>query len=287
MPMLSTLNFRGAMLGALASLLFLTQASGQESLARDPLALVKRFVDPSPIADLTPYIGKEAEQANSLRSAITAAAMKANGAELIKNDGQWAVVAVEVAQQPGGDIVDLYFHLFAQPGWKIMAIRGTPTPPWGQRAISRALGGAPLSGSDRDLKAFFEAKRARLDELRDRAKPVLKGPVQTTDLARKKPEALRRVAGASPAEIDRIVALLREIDVTVASSEAIDVPHAAEDLAHAQPNPNLLDLHMWGYADNSVGFFWTSDPALLPRMSPSSYIVIQDLGGGWYLYRTT
>ena len=88
--MLSTLNLRGAMLGAFAGLLFLSQATGQQSFAGDPLALVKRFVDPAPIADLAPYIGKEAEQVNRLRSAITAAAIKANGAELIRSDGQWA-----------------------------------------------------------------------------------------------------------------------------------------------------------------------------------------------------
>lgn len=285
--MLSTLNLRGAMLGALASLLFLTQAIGQESFAGDPLALVKRFVDPAPIADLTPYIGKEGEQANRLRSAITAGAMKANGAELIKAGGGWAVVAVEAVQQSQGNVGDLYFHLFAQPGWKIMAIRATPTPPWGQEAMSKRLGGRPVSGSDRDLKAFFEASRARLDELRDRAKPFLRGAVQATDLAERKPEALRRVAGASPADIDRMVALLRDIGAGAVSSEPIDVPYPAEDIAHAQPNPNFFDIHLWGIVDNYVGFFWTSDPGQLPDMSPSNYIVIRNLGGGWYLYRTT
>jgi hypothetical protein len=285
--MLSTLNLRGAMLGALASLLFLTRALGQESFAGDPLALVKRFVDPAPIADLTPYIGKESEQANRLRSAITARAMKANGAELIKAGGGWAVVAVEAVQQSQGNVVDLYFHLFAQPGWKIMAIRATPTPPWGQTAMSKLLGGRPISGSDRDLKAFFEASRARLDELRDRAKPFLRGAVQAMDLAERKPEALRRVAGASPADIDRMMALLREIGASAVSSEPIDVPYAAEDIAHAQPNPNFFDLHLWGIVDNYVGLFWTSDRGQLPDMSPSNYIVIRDLGGSWYLYRTT
>jgi hypothetical protein len=285
--MLSALNLKGVLLGALASLLFVTQATGQESFAGDPVALVKRFVDPEPIADLVPYIGKEAEQASRLRSAITAAAMKANGAELIKAGGGWAVVAVETVQPSEGNVVDLYFHLFAQPGWKIMAIRATPTPPWGQEAMSKLLGGRPVSGSDRDLKAFFEASRARLDELRDRAKPFLRGAVQAMDLAERKPEAVRRVAGASPAEIDRMVALLREIGAGAVSSEAIDVPYAAEDIAHAQPNPSFFDLHLWGVVDNYVGFFWTSDPAKLPSMSPSNYIVIRDLGGGWYLYRTT
>ena len=143
------------------------------------------------------------------------------------------------------------------------------------------------SGSDRDLKAYFEASRARLDELRDRTRPFLRGPVQSTQLAEKKPEALLRLEGASPAEIDRIAALLRETGVSMASSEPIDVPDPYEDISRAGPNPNFLDLHLWGFGDNSVGFFWTSDPALLPRMSPSNYIVIRPLGGGWYLYRTT
>jgi hypothetical protein len=285
--MVSTLNLRRAMLAALASLLFVTQAAGQESSAGDPVALVKRFVDPAPIADLTPYIGKEAEQVNRLRSAIMAAALKANSAELVRSDGQWAVVAVETVQQSQGNVVDLYFHLFAQPAWRIMAIRATPTPPWGQAAMSKLLGGRPRSGSDRDLKAFLEASRARLDELRDRAKPFLRGAVQAMDLAERKPEALRRLAGASAADIDRMVALLREIGAGAVSSEPIDMPYAAEDIAHAQPNPNFFDLHLWGIVDNYVGFFWASDPKKRPSMSPSNYIVIRDLGGGWYLYRTT
>jgi hypothetical protein len=123
--------FRRVMLGVLAGLLVIAHATAQESSARDPLALVKRFVDPAPITDLTPYLGTEAEQVNRIRSFITSGAMKALSADLVASDKQWAVVAVETVQRQG-NVIDLYFHLFAQPDWRVMAIRGTPTPAWGR-----------------------------------------------------------------------------------------------------------------------------------------------------------
>ncbi len=52
--MLSTLNLRGALLGALASLLLTAPALGQETFAGDPLSLVRRLVDPAPIDDPHP-----------------------------------------------------------------------------------------------------------------------------------------------------------------------------------------------------------------------------------------
>ena len=39
--------------------------------------------------------------------------------------------------------------------------------------------------------------------------------------------------------------------------------------------------------DNSVGYLYCKNPDDVPLMSDNGYIMIRDLGNGWYLYKTT
>lgn len=42
-----------------------------------------------------------------------------------------------------------------------------------------------------------------------------------------------------------------------------------------------------GILDNMVGFFYEPDRTKVPKMSKSGFIMIRELGNGWYLYKTT
>lgn len=49
----------------------------------------------------------------------------------------------------------------------------------------------------------------------------------------------------------------------------------------------IIDFSIGGMIDNSVGYFYCKDKNDLPEMSDNRYIMIKDLGDGWYLYKTT
>ena len=310
--MFSAPNLKGAILGALTSLLFLAQPMAQESFARDPLALVQRVVDPAPIADLAAYQGKDADLSD-LRAQIEKALIKANSIGLIEAKRSNAMIAVEFAHEMGvSRFSDYYFHLSAEPNWKVVASGRPPMPPWGperqrlgdgseeelrtwlmsQGASAEQIAEglelrktAPLYGPDREVMAFFEQNRARLNELRDKAMPLLKGAVETKDLIGKKPEATDRLAGATPDEVDRIATLLKETSAFWMGNALFDQQYA-EEVSRKHPDWRYFHVAMWSFPGGALGFFWKSGNAELPSLSPNGYLIIRSLSGGWYLYRT-
>lgn len=42
-----------------------------------------------------------------------------------------------------------------------------------------------------------------------------------------------------------------------------------------------------GVLDNTVGYLYQPDPALVPKISAGYFILVKPLGNGWYLYKTT
>lgn len=49
----------------------------------------------------------------------------------------------------------------------------------------------------------------------------------------------------------------------------------------------ILDFRIGGIIDNTVGYFYTNDKNSLPEMSSREYIMIREIGEGWYIYKTT
>jgi len=50
---------------------------------------------------------------------------------------------------------------------------------------------------------------------------------------------------------------------------------------------DIIDFSIGGMIDNSVGYFYRKDKNKLPAMSDNRYIMIKNLGDGWYLYKMT
>lgn len=50
---------------------------------------------------------------------------------------------------------------------------------------------------------------------------------------------------------------------------------------------NCIDFIIGGIGDNLVGYIYVLDKKDLPKMDPSSIILIKEIGNGWYLYKTT
>lgn len=48
-----------------------------------------------------------------------------------------------------------------------------------------------------------------------------------------------------------------------------------------------IDLNLGGILDNAVGFLFVPANVTPPRMNPENFILLDPLGDGWYLYKTT
>lgn len=52
-------------------------------------------------------------------------------------------------------------------------------------------------------------------------------------------------------------------------------------------SPENLNFNIGGMIDNTVGYLYVNDLKNLPKMSPDLFIMIREIGNGWYLYKTT
>lgn len=50
---------------------------------------------------------------------------------------------------------------------------------------------------------------------------------------------------------------------------------------------NCINFLIGGILNNSVGYIYVEDKKELPEMNPSRIIMIQEVGNGWYIYKTT
>lgn len=50
---------------------------------------------------------------------------------------------------------------------------------------------------------------------------------------------------------------------------------------------NCINFLIGGMVDNSVGYLYVKDKKELPEMSPERVIMIQEIGDGWFIYKTT
>jgi hypothetical protein len=54
-----------------------------------------------------------------------------------------------------------------------------------------------------------------------------------------------------------------------------------------ESNPDNLNFFIGGILDNTVGFLYIRNKKNIPMMDPSHFIMVKEIGNGWYLYKTT
>lgn len=214
--------------------------------------------------------------------------------ELLDQNDKTAVVAVTLSDSTGTSL-DTYMHFAKDSIWKVsgfraLAMTGLTGEIYQQlSALSpKQVDSVLLSGhtkkrdirlfksrdeyqfmlgntkltlsSDKDLMAHFNKNRVLFEKLKNEliAKGIYKSPVGT-----------REMKG-----IDSIKTGLRNLFID-----------------SVKPNPDelqgSLDFMIGGILDNTVGYLYIKDKNNVPAMSPSQYIMVRSLGGGWYLYKTT
>jgi len=165
---------------------------------------------------------------------------------------------------------DFYMYMADDDGWKLEAIRTlaqtgmlrtmvylNQTNPMARAAASTInMANVELTlKTDQELRDWFGQHKAQM-------------------------EALRAAFVKMPAEIV----------VRAESTEADEAPikKLLVELALSLAETKDDDLHfvIGGITDNSVGFLY-SEKRTPPEISASEYIWVEDLGDGWYLFRTT
>jgi hypothetical protein len=186
-----------------------------------------------------------------------------------------AVYAVQVAID--GRVQDIYAYVVKEDaGWRLAAIRALWLPPMYYMLLDTLANAPTLPDSDAAelenmrltvstdsaLKAFFHAHR-----------PVLDSIAETfgRDTTR-----LLRAARPGPAAS------------TSPRSAAIQLGELHFGGARRDPGaPGCVLLAIGGMLDNEVGFMHCPDGAGPPAISIASFILVEVVAPGWYLYKTT
>jgi len=213
---------------------------------------------------------------------------------LQQNDAK-AVVAMNVRDSSGRSI-DTYLHFRKDSIWKLAAFRSlamtglvaqakeqleqlTPAQvdslvAQGNRsgnkkeALIRSyedyvflLGNTRLIlESDENLIRYFRNHQAAFEELRSAAQ--------------------KEAAQRPPSERTRQLLATRKADYRKLLLSSVSI--GSLDFGE-----KCVDFSIGGMVDNTVGFLYVTDPRYLPEINPARIIMIREIGGGWYLYKTT
>lgn len=166
-------------------------------------------------------------------------------------------------------ITDVYFYLQNDNGWKVSAVRllaltgiieqaylGLKAKPSLTEEEKSLFENFKLTlAPDKELKTWFSGNRMLLDKLCALLRAKSNGAFYVNRDDKKFPEAAE---------------LLRKLNLSTARMEA---------------NGNV-EIIIGGVTDNTVGFIY-SPSKNSPKISPSSYIWVEEVAANWYLFRTT
>jgi hypothetical protein len=194
---------------------------------------------------------------------------------LVEERDDYAVYTVETEQ--GDRVVDWYAHLRKESGgWRLTALRTLWLPPLFFILLdSLEAAPKPLSdtfqvelenmhltvSSDSTLKTKFVDLRPSLEKIADRFDR----------------ESVRSVR-AAPYGLDAPTPELRDLARALAAIRFSRVYGRA---------PGCVFVEIGGMIDNAVGFLRCAPDGEPPRMTPEEFILVEPLGDGWYLYKTT
>jgi hypothetical protein len=202
-------------------------------------------------------------------------------------------------------IVDLYFYLKFDEGWKIRFLRAMAQTGFTE-AINAALKSKSVLtadeketlantelvlASDKSLTEWFQKNRLALDKLSTLAaletkkKPVKPIPLpkvkngkgvaggadetDTSDAEKDEPRTIETVTQNTP-KFPKTAAALKSLHLT----------------ALATKSGGNIEITIGGITDNSVGFVY-SPSGTPPTIDGWRYIWVEMVAPGWYLYRTT
>lgn len=258
---------------------------------------------------------KQLLQSDEARKLLSGEAAKWNDAwfgqifnkpdKIVSIEKNYSVARIQAVEK-NSRVVDLYFYLKFDDGWKVRSIRAMAQTGFleaintglkSKTALTaeekEALANTELVlSSDQLLAQWFQKNRAALDKLAAQAiLETKKNPVKEMPPQRKIKnrvavnEVAKSVAtGVSdedePRTIDYINQNTKQFPKT---ADLLKTLHLSG--LETKSNGNL-EITIGGMTDNSVGFVY-SPAGTPPAIDGWRYIWVEKVAAGWYLYRTT
>ncbi len=167
-------------------------------------------------------------------------------------------------------VTDVYFYLQFDGGWRVGAVRLLSLTGIIEQVY---LGLKAKSALTEEEKGIFENSKLTLSadkELKTWFLQNRKALAELYTLLQTKGKNAALYLNRDDKKFPEAAQLLRTLNLSSAS---------------IQPNGNI-EIVIGGITDNTVGFVYSplKEP---PQISPSSYIWVEEIAAGWYLFRTT
>jgi hypothetical protein len=214
--------------------------------------------------------------------------------ELLDKNDKAAVVAMTIVDSTG-NAFDTYLHFVNDNVWKVTAFRALAlTRMYGeilanydkmtqlQRDSLNLLQGKAIEipgysykpksmdwtiknarlvlSSDKDLINYFKTNKEKFEALKDGL--LRKGILQSN----------KRLE-----ELDDSKLFQGQIDILLIENVGRSIFGYSEN----------LEFVIGGMTDNAVGYLFVKDKKNKPSMTPNGFIMIREIGNGWYLFKTT
>ena len=258
----------------------------------DPLTLAKMIFARETFTDLDKHVTGEYKgrpNGTDLPKNVT------TNFELLDETNTTAVVAMTIVDS-AGNAFDTYLHFVNEDVWKVTALRALAvTGIYSeiiaryekmtqaqrdsldvlQKKMAKEIPGYSykpnsmewtfknaklLLSSDKDLIDYFKINKQKFEVLRDAL--LMKGFLQSSK---------------SLAEFDASNTIQPQLDDLL-------IDNVGRAGSGSSKN---LEFIIGGMVDNSVGYFYLKDKKNKPFMSTNGYIMIREIGNGWYLFKTT
>lgn len=222
-----------------------------------PETAIARFVELANAGELTTAEGQAILTGEARQFATDAKSNLPAADKIIVVSPTLAVARLVLRGGPGQE-VDAYFYLEkASAGWAVSSYRAMALSGMDQMLLAEMKKRPTLSPKEQVEKLNLELTLASDAQLR-------------AWFAANQPKFARLTEASPSAKVDpAIVADLKQLGVSTVEETAGEVR-----------------VIIGGTLDNTVGFI-KPGPAGPPVISPSEYIWVEDVGGGWFLFRTT
>ena len=277
---------------SLGSLAARAQAGNVSEYDDDPLTLTEAFVRRLVRPHTEAFTAEAA--ANPISPARLPRAPQVRS-QLSWRESSRALVSVEFSNRTSAE--DLYVFLDSLPGegWRIEAFRAFELPSVYYQQLDRYR-----NQGERSIREAYAAKWARSRE---------KGITLAQHEAVHGSEDDRvfyvfnlRLASSSDADLVRHFEFLKERfeglrqNLSALPPSKIPVDHGNEQVGddlryllvkRAYRDEGPLRLEVASIAGDAVGYLYCADASCMPTPTPGGVIALKELGGGWWLYRTT
>lgn len=272
------------------STIAVTTVHGQQY---EPLELAKKIFSKDSFPHLENYITGEYNGHPNGQNLSPGAITKFM---LLEQTDKRSVVVMTILDSTGKGL-DTYLHFKKDPIWRLSAFRALAmtgmleqvkneleamTPKQVDELIKKAKSSktpqdeAILSREDYD----FELGNARLTlELDDNI--IKHFEANKTRFEQLKDSALKELSGTKTKNESRIGLLKSK------KREYRKLFISSVTFGDYELGSNVLNFLIGGILDNTVGYLYIKDKKYLPEMNDSNVIMVREIGGGWYIYKTT